>query len=365
MHDLRAISRQFNLLGDYCGGELVGSGHIHDTYAISCNQGGTTVRYILQRINQNVFRQPVPLMENVERITSHIRAKLETHESNDLSRRTLILVSSRQGKSFYFDEDGSYWRVYVYIENALTRDVAQTPAEAAEAAEAFGGFQKMMCDLPGPRLFETIPNFHNTPARHAALVKAVDEDAMNRAALARPEIEYAMRQQTITRVLLDLCARGEIPERVTHNDTKINNVMMDAESGKGICVIDLDTAMPGLALYDFGDMVRTTTSPADEDERDLSKVQIRMPMFEALARGYLKAAGDFLTSAEKQYLPFSGRLITFEIGMRFLTDFLQGDTYFKIHRENHNLERCPAQFRLAESIREHEDEMARLVDRIA
>ncbi len=204
----------------------------------------------------------------------------------------------------------------------------------------------MLADLPAPRLHDTIPDFHHTPKRFAALEKAIEADAANRARLAKAEIEFAMKNQAMASVLLD----ANLPERVTHNDCKLNNVMLDDATGEGICVIDLDTVMPGLALYDFGDMVRTTTSPAKEDERDLAKVNMQLPMFEALARGYLSSAAEFLTTDEKKFLVVSGKVITFEIGLRFLADFLAGDVYFKVHRENHNLDRCRTQFKLVESI---------------
>jgi Ser/Thr protein kinase RdoA (MazF antagonist) len=209
-------------------------------------------------------------------------------------------------------------------------------------------------------LHDTIVDFHHTPKRLLALEKAIASDVAGRAIHAKPEIEFALAHQSITSVLLD----ANLPERVTHNDTKINNVMFDDATGEGICVIDLDTVMPGLALYDFGDMVRTVTSPVMEDERDLSRVTMQLPMFEALVRGYLSSTGCFLTQAEKQHLAFSGKLITFEIGLRFLTDYLAGDTYFKVHRFGHNLDRCRAQFKLVESIEQQEEKMDRLVQSI-
>jgi aminoglycoside phosphotransferase (APT) family kinase protein len=214
--------------------------------------------------------------------------------------------------------------------------------------------------LPPPRLHETIPDFHHTPKRFTALEQAIAADAAGRAALAKPEIEFARARKSITGILLD----ANLPERITHNDTKFNNVLLDDKTGEAVCVIDLDTVMPGLALYDFGDMVRTTTSPAAEDEKDLSQVTMQFPMFEALVRGYLESAGAFLTAAEREYLAFSGKVITFEIGIRFLADYLAGDTYFKVHREGHNLDRCRTQFRLVESIERQEEEMSRLVESI-
>jgi Ser/Thr protein kinase RdoA (MazF antagonist) len=218
-----------------------------------------------------------------------------------------------------------------------------------------------VADLPGERLHETIPNFHNTRMRFNALVKAIEADHFNRAAIAKKEITFALKQEPMVDTLLNALARGEIPERITHNDTKFNNVMLDAQTGQALCVVDLDTVMPGLALYDFGDMVRTTTSPTLEDEPDLGKVRMHMPIFKELARGYLETA-TFLTKAEKSYLAFAGKLITFTIGIRFLTDFLQGDVYFRVHRPQHNLDRCRTQFKLVESIHRQQEAMQAFVD---
>jgi len=247
------------------------------------------------------------------------------------------------------------------VEKVQSFESVHSPAQAQEAGKAFGTFQSMVSDLPGKRLHETIPNFHNTRMRFTALEEAIAEDRCNRARTAQAEIGFALKQEPWIGTLLDAHARGEIPERITHNDTKFNNVMMDWETGQAMCVVDLDTVMPGLVLYDFGDMVRTTTSPTLEDETDLGKVEMQMPMFEALARGYLSAAGSFLTPAEKSQLAFSGKLIAFTIGIRFLTDYLVGDTYFRVHRPGHNLDRCRTQFKLVESIARQEDAMRRFV----
>jgi hypothetical protein len=358
-HDIQAIARHFRLHGDFLEAAPYGNGHINDTYAAVYNQAGTRVRYIVQRINHNVFKEPEHVMDNIRRVTEHLGAASAGDPRG--SQRTLTLVLTREGEAFHRDAGGNVWRVYLFIEGARTYDVVESAAQAYQVARAFGLFQKRLTDLPGPRLHETIRDFHHTPARYAALEKALAADACNRARLAGAEIEFALRRRELAGVLTGLQARGLMPERITHNDTKLNNVMLDDATGEGICVIDLDTVMPGLALYDFGDMVRTTTSPAREDERDLSKVTMQMPMFEALARGYASTAGTFLTPVERDYLAFSGKLITFEIGIRFLADYLAGDTYFKVHREGHNLDRCRTQFALVESIEKQEDEMNRLV----
>jgi hypothetical protein len=357
-HDVQTIARSFQIPGEFVGAEPYHSGHINDTYCAGFAKDGASRRYILQRINHHVFKNPLAVMQNIERVTAHLRAKAGREPNS--SRCTLTLIPARDGAACHQDLEGNFWRAFVFIENARTYDAVQSHQQAFEAARTFGRFQKLLADLPAPRLHDTIPDFHHTPKRFAALEEAIETDACGRNGLAKPEIEFALRRKPTAGVLLGL----GLPERITHNDTKFNNVMLDDATGEGLCVIDLDTVMPGLALYDFGDMVRTTTSPAEEDERDLSRVEMQFPMFEALARGYLASAGDFLTAPEKGHLAFSGKLITFETGIRFLTDFLAGDTYFKVHREGHNLDRCRAQFKLVESIEQQEERMNQLVDSI-
>lgn len=357
-NDIRAVARHFRIQGEFLHATPYGSGHINDTCCATFSQGGAPLRYIFQRINHDIFKNPVAVMENIQRVTSHLSAKCAGKP--DAMRRVLTLIPTRNGKFYHRDDQGNYWRVYIFIERARTFDAVESAKQAFQAAKAFGQFQALLADMPGPRLHDTIPDFHHTPRRFAALEIAITADAANRAKLAKPEIEFALRHKPITTVLLD----AGLPERVTHNDTKLNNVLLDDATGEGICVVDLDTVMPGLALYDFGDMVRTTTSPAREDERDLSRVTMQLPMFEALARGFLETAAEFLTPAEKKLLAFSGKLITFEIGIRFLADFLAGDTYFKVHREGHNLDRCRTQFKLMESIEEQEEAMNKLVEMV-
>jgi hypothetical protein len=355
-HDVRSVARQFQIYGKFISASPYGSGHINDTYCVVFDQGGTAVRYILQPINHRIFQAPAALMENIERVTGHISRKVG--EEPDCSRRGLTLIPARDGGAWHRDPEGNYWRAYVFIENARTYDAVESPQQAFEAARAFGRFQKLLADLPAPRLHDTIPGFHHTPSHFAKLEAAIAADPANRARFARAEVEFALQRKAMTGVLQ---AAG-LPERVTHNDTKLNNVMLDDKTGEGICVIDLDTVMPGLVLYDFGDIVRTSTSPAREDERDLSRVKMQFPMFEALARSYLSTAAEFLTKAERQHLVFAGKLITFEIGIRFLTDYLEGDTYFKVQREGHNLDRCRTQFKLVECIEQQEDKMNRLIE---
>ena len=259
------------------------------------------------------------------------------------------------------DEAGNYWRCYLFIEKARSYDQIESAQQAFQAAKAFGAFQGLLADLPAPRLLDTIPDFHHTRRRFDALLAATQADACNRAAGVKREIQFCLEREEIVDVLLTLQARGLIPERVTHNDTKLNNVMIDDATGEGICVIDLDTVMPGLGLYDFGDLCRSGTRPTVEDERDLSKVEMRQDLFEALVRGYLASAKDVLNATEKDYLSFSAKLITFEIGIRFLTDYLQGDRYFKTRREGHNADRTRVQFKMVESFERHEEAMHRVV----
>ncbi len=355
----RAAAREFKGCGEVLSATPYGSGHINDTYKVVSQQGGAPGTFILQRINHNIFKDPVALMENIERVTEHMAGKINGRPDRD--RRFLRLMATEEGRRWHRDLEGNYWRAYNFIAQARSYDAVESTSQAFEAGRAFGKFQQLLADLPQPRLHESIPDFHHTPKRFATLERAIANDVANRAATSKPEIEFALAHRSLASRLLD----AKLPERVTHNDTKLNNVLIDDATGEGICVIDLDTVMPGLAAYDFGDMVRTTTSPAKEDEQDLSKVRMDFPMFESLLRGYLEAAGNFLTKGEREALVLSGKLITFEIGIRFLTDHLSGDTYFKVHRPNHNLDRARTQFKLVESIEAQEEQMERLVASLA
>jgi hypothetical protein len=277
----------------------------------------------------------------------------------------MTIIPTRSGDSYLKDQEEDYWRAYIFIEKAQSYDTLQNPSQAYEAARAFGTFQKNLIDLPGSPLYETIPDFHNGQKRYKDFERSLGLDSLNRAQQAREEIQFLQNHSWIFDVLPDLVSDGKITVRSTHNDTKINNVMIDNETGEGICVIDLDTLMPGLVLYDFGDMVRTSTCKAAEDEKDLSKVMLDVEMFTQVARGYLSSAGDFLNSVEKEHLVFAGKMITLIIGCRFLTDFLQGDTYFKIHRPGHNLDRCRTQFQLVRSISRQEESLNSIVGELS
>ncbi len=360
--DFAAMVKHFQFEGNFLEASPCGFGHINDTYAARFRKpDGIAHRYILQRINHNVFKNPEELMQNVEAVTTHLRRKIIV-AGGDPERETLNLIPTVEGKTFYETHDGNYWRAYIFIEGAQTYQVVENLDHVCNAAKAFGKFQRLLSDFPAAQLHETIPNFHHTRKRFETFVEAVERDVRNRAQSVRAEIEFVGQRAEDTSVLVDLLERGELPERVTHNDTKFNNVMIDDKTGEGVCVVDLDTVMPGLSLYDFGDSVRTGAALAAEDERDLSKVGIGLETFESLVHGYLGAAQDFLTSTEVEYLSFSAKLMTFECGIRFLTDYLNGDVYFRIHREDHNLDRCRTQFKMVQDMEEKLDQMLRIVE---
>jgi hypothetical protein len=361
--DIKSIVRHFGLRGELAGFVPVNRGHINDTYILTAKESGRIVRYVLQRINNDVFKDPVSMMTNIIRVTEHIYSKVQK-EDPALTSRQLSVIRTNDGKGCYEDSGGDFWRVYNFIEDAVTRDVLESTEHAYESARMFGWFQRMLIDLPGPALHETIVDFHNTPRRLEVFRQVLDADSFDRAGNAKREIEFLLENSDLCNLLLDPAANDEIPERIAHNDAKINNVMLDETTNKGVCVIDLDTVMPGLSLYDFGDMVRTAICSAAEDERDLSKVDMDISMFQALAQGYAAEAGRFLTSFEKQNLVSAGKLITFEQLMRFLTDYLAGDTYYKISRQGHNLDRSRTQMKLIESITEQEGAMTELVERV-
>lgn len=363
-HNVESIAKQFRAGGKFVKAQSYGSGHINSTFVVTFDEGGKQVRYILQQINHNVFKNPVAVMENIVRVTEHIRKKLQAAGASDISRRVLTVINSCDDAAFYKDSDGNYWRMYIFIENIKVYDTIETSEQAYEAARVFGRFQKMLVDLPGPAVHETIADFHNTPKRFERFQQALKADVCRRARDVSGEIEFVLKHSHICNVLLDLAEKGQAPVRITHNDTKINNVLFDVDTNEGLCVIDLDTVMPGLTLYDFGDMVRTAACAAEEDERDLSKVTMQMPLFEALVRGFLEETAELLTPDERQHLAFAGKLLTFEQATRFLTDYLEGDLYYKIHRERHNLDRCRTQLKLLEQMFEQEDKMAEMVESI-
>ncbi len=311
-------------------------GRIHDTYLVTRKAGGRNWRYILQRINPRVFGPPGPMMDNIWRVTGHLRQRLAQEGHTDRADRVLSVVPAIDGKPCWRDGEGAWWRMYTYVENTRSYDRADTPAVACRGARAFGDFVRLLSDLPGPRLHETIPRFHDTPARLSALQQAIEADGLNRAAGARDAIDFGLKREPLTRLLADRQAAGDLPGRIVHNDTKINNVLFDRDTDEAVCVVDLDTVMPGLVLHDFGDLVRTTVSLAGEDERDLDRMDVRLPIFEAVVRGYMAGAGAILSRREVELMPWGAQVITLELGIRFLTDHLVGDSYFRTTRPGQN-----------------------------
>lgn len=348
------VAGRFAVTGRCAAAESLGGGHINDSYVLTLAGEHGRERCLLQRINAAVFPEPLRVMENIARVTTHLADRLRQQGVGDLGRRVSMPLPSRDGPPYVVDEAGGVWRLYRFIEGTRVHRLVQTAAQAAEAGRAFGEFQRLLAEWPGPRLHETIPGFHDTPRRYEALERAVAADPCGRSASAAPEIAFARARRSVAPVLRDLHERGEIPERVVHNDAKITNVLFDAATDRALCVVDLDTVMPGLSLYDFGDMVRSMTCPAAEDERDLSKVEVQKSLFAALAQAYCGATGPLLTPIERQHLVTAGQLITLEQGVRFLTDHLNGDRYYKTRRPGQNLDRCRTQFKLVESIERQE-----------
>jgi len=338
-----------------------GNGHINDTFLLKYeNEDNSIRRYILQRMNKNIFTEPVKLMENVVGVTSYLRNIIIKNGGNP-DRETLNVVPAKDGKTYYVDATGEYWRGYLFVEDATSFDQVEKPEDFYESAVSFGNFQRLLADYPAETLHETIKGFHDTKARFAVFKQVVEADVCGRVASVQKEIEFVLAREEIANYFSDMLAKGELPLRVTHNDTKLNNIMMDNETRKGICVIDLDTVMPGLAMNDFGDSIRFGASTAAEDEMDLDKVWCDMGLFEMYTKGFIEGCGGKLTKKEIELLPMGAKTMTFECGMRFLTDYLQGDTYFKIHREHHNLDRCRTQFKLVSDMETKWETMAEIV----
>lgn len=357
--EVARLAANFALPGEVEVAEPFGPGHINESWLIVARDGSRRARYLLQRINEHVFPRPALVMENIVGVTAHLAEVLEREGVAEAERRTLTLVPARDGSWYFVDEKVGYWRLFHFIERAVARECAADAREAYRAARAFGEFQRRLGDYRGPPLHETIPRFHHTPDRLAALERAIEADSHQRCAAARPEIDLAMSHRSLASLLLDHHSRGAIPERIVHNDAKVSNVLFDAITGEALCVVDLDTVMPGLALYDFGDMARSMVTLAAEDETDLALVTVQLDMFEAIARGYLDGARALLSSAERGLLVAAARVITYEQGLRFLTDFLSGDHYYRTDRPAHNLDRCRTQFALLEGLTRAESELGR------
>ncbi len=346
------IIRQFAVEVDI---EPYGNGHINDTYIAMSNP-----RYILQRINKNVFKNPPEVMENILGVTKHLRKKI-IEAGGDPDRETLNVVQTINGENCYLAPNGEYYRMYKFVEGAVSYEMPESPKMLYEAARAFGKFQNLLADYPANKLYETIPDFHDTRKRFENLKRAVSENKAGRLESVTAEVEFAFAREKEAGIIVDAISDGSVPLRVTHNDTKLNNVMLDEKTGEGVCVIDLDTVMPGSLLYDYGDALRFGASSGAEDEQDLNKIWFDLELFEAFTKGFMSEVGAKLTPTERKLLPFSAKLMTYECGIRFLTDYLEGDTYFKIHRKDHNLDRTRTQFKLVSDMESKFDKMEAIV----
>ena len=356
---LRAAANAFDFGGPVvCDARHYGEGHINDTFVVW--REDHSKRFILQRINTDTFTDPVGLMDNICGVTQHLREKILA-AGGDPARETLNVIPTLSGAAFHLDAEGGAWRAYDFVEDTICLQQVGSEADFRTVAETLGKFQNQLADYPASTLHETIARFHDTPNRYANFEKALAADALGRAKDIAPEVAFIHAREKDCHALLDLLAAGEIPLRVTHNDTKINNVLIDAATGKGICVIDLDTVMPGLSAYDFGDSIRTGANDCAEDEPDQSKVHFDLHLYEVFAKGYLSTAGAPMSPAEKKSLAWGAKLMTLECGIRFLTDYLEGDHYFHTARPDHNLDRARTQFTLVRQMEEVFDQMLEIV----
>lgn len=355
--------QMFNIIGSFridgtiIHSEIYGHGHINKTYLVTMS---TNEKYILQQINTTVFKNPKDVMHNIVLVTDHIRSKCTHLNHNDYTRSALEIVKTRDGKSYY-ENNNAYWRCYKFIDGAKTYEQIEHPNQFYEVGKAIGNFQKQLSDFNINDLKITIPHFHDTPKRFETFMQVATEDPMNRGMDVFNDIKFVCDRQQDMRVIVDGLDDKSIPERVTHNDTKLNNIMLDEKTDMAICVIDLDTVMPGSVLYDFGDAIRIGASTAPEDERDLRKVKLDLELFKVFSQGFLEMVKDELTPAEKQNLVLSTKIITLECGMRFLTDYLDGDNYFRTDYPRHNLNRARTQFKLVTEIEKHQDEMEKII----
>lgn len=354
---------QFAVEGSLTERRPYGNGHINDTFLLVYEMPeGTKKQYILQRMNHDIFKKPVQLMENIVNVTEYLREMIVS-QGGEPERETLNVIKTRSGEPYYQDGGGNYWRMFLFIERTVCLEKVESAKDFYDSAVAFGNFQRMLADYPAEKLYETIPNFHNTPSRFLDFQRAVNEDKLGRAVSAKEEIAFALARKEDTSVLTTLLANGQLPLRVTHNDTKLNNILFDAESRKALCIIDLDTVMPGLSHYDFGDSIRFGASTGEEDEKDLSKVELDLSLYETFTKGYLEGCGGRLTDKEIEMLPMGAKLMTYECGIRFLADYLEGDVYFKIHRDGHNLDRARTQFKLVADMEAKWNDMRAIVEK--
>ena len=361
-YDLKEIFGYFTPEGTYLTGEPYGSGHIHDTFRVQTSECDKD-DYILQRLNNKIFKNIPQLQNNIERVTVHLNKKLQEIPGSNIKRECLTLIPAKDGKSWIVDKDGNYWRMYIFISNHRSYNIVDNPEKAFEGGKAIGRFQAMLADMPGGPLMETIPKFHDIENRLEILNQKTKEDPAQRVAGLTEEIKEYMSRAEEMKTILKLGRAGKIPLRITHNDTKFNNILLD-ENDKALCVIDLDTVMPGYVHDDFGDAIRTVTNTAAEDEKDTSKIEMNITLFEAYAKGYLSEAGKTLNEVEKEYLAFAPKLITYTIGARFLTDYIDGDNYFKIHYPLQNLQRTRAQLKLVMSMERQYDDMKKIIAKL-
>lgn len=351
--------------GQPAGALRFGQGHINDTFCVYVQTPeGDCLRYILQRISAAAFHHPDQLMANIVGVTRHLRRKIEA-EGGDPDRETMSVKDTKDGKPYFTDSANGSWRVYPFVEQTLCLQTAETPELFYASAKAFGRFQAQLSDYPADTLYETIEKFHDTENRLANFEKALAADRLGRAESARAEIDFVLAHRADCSVALEALRAGKLPLRVTHNDTKLNNVLIDKTTRQGICVIDLDTVMPGLSINDFGDSIRFGANHSAEDEQDLSKVNFDLSLFDIYTKGFLEGAGGALTNAELEYLPWGAKLMTLECGIRFLTDYLEGDTYFRIHRPGQNLDRCRTQFKLVRDMEAQWEDMAAVIRKYA
>ncbi len=334
-----------------------GEGHIHRSFVVTLRDGSQRRRLLVQQLNQHVFTDLDAVMGNLARVTAQLAHKLALTLAKEPERRVLEIIPTRDAELYARLPDGTCYRAFRFIEGALSLRFAQSEPQAFEAGQAFGHFGAALCDLPGPALAQTIPGFHDTEARLAALRQAAHADPLGRARGVRAELDFAEVHAELASLFAAAVAAGELPQRIAHNDAKLDNLLFDAQSQRGLCVVDLDTVMPGLWLHDFGDLVRLVGCPVAEDEREPGGALLHLPYFDALARGYIAALGHMFSQAEWEYLPVAGKIVTYELGMRFLTDYLLGDRYFKVQHEAHNLERARAQFRLVTELLRQQDQL--------
>ena len=358
---LQEVLAAFDFGAPVVGALRYGQGHINDTFVVHTQPEDTSCRrFILQRMSAAAFKRPDQLMENIMGVTEYLGREIESR-GGDREREALRVIRPRNGEPYYTDSANGAWRVYPFVEDTICYQTAETPALFAASGRAFGRFQRLLQGYPAQTLHETIPHFHDTEDRLAKLKAALAADRLGRAAECRPELDFVLSRETDCSVALQALRDGVLPLRVTHNDTKLNNVLMDRDSGEGLCIIDLDTVMPGLSINDFGDSIRFGANHSAEDEKDLSKVNLDVSLFEAYTQAFLEGAGGTLTAAEIDHLPWGAKLMTFECGIRFLTDYLEGDVYFHTTRDGQNLDRCRTQFKLVSDMESHWDELAEIV----